>query len=197
MLWLDHRTLEPFSGGNWCLHMMSMSLKWITFHGLASFCCNLSWNISNSPENKWRQIFSLCTKVKSIWLMKRSPLVYTTSVHQSGSKCGGGRHLNFLSCFSEVQLSSETQQIHQILLDFFLASFTEGSSNISGSNKWHLTAEFPDFSQFLCEDFSVENSSINYFVEILSALRRGNLPKKSTILRFLPEGAHVCLYVCL
>ena len=26
-----------------------------------------------------------------------------------------------------------------------MASFTEGSSNISGSNKWHLTAEFPDF----------------------------------------------------
>ena len=52
--------------------------------------------------------------------MKRSPLVYTTSVHQSGSKCGGGRHLNFLSCFLEVQQSSETQQTHQILLDSWI-----------------------------------------------------------------------------
>ena len=170
------------------LHMMSLSLKWITLHGLASFCWNLSWNISNKPENKGRQMFfslrtkahemqptclnNFCTSVRK-QVRRRSPFKLPQLLFRGLSVIRNPTSIKFSWTFG------------------FLASFTEGSSNISGSNKWHLSRISRFLSVFYASKDCGKEFILAIFVEILSALRCGNLPKKRTVLRFLPEAAHV------
>ena len=92
--WLGHTS----SG----LDAMPVSVKWIALHSLAQSRPNCDTAVNSGRASAMRPWFGSEIRNSGDFLAARpwsSPYLYIINYSTSGgSKCGGGRHLNFLGC---------------------------------------------------------------------------------------------------